>query len=50
MQILSSLSFQTKMQASCNCSNFVDKVSTGLCYQQNFGHDFIDLHNDDQKY
>ena len=27
------------MQASCNCSTVVDKVSTGPCHQQNFGHD-----------
>ena len=27
------------MQASCNCSSLVDKVSTGSCHQQNFGHD-----------
>ena len=27
------------MQVSCNCSPVVDKVSTGLCHQQNFGHD-----------
>ena len=27
------------MQASCNCSTVVDKVSTGLCHQQNLGHD-----------
>ena len=23
------------MQASCNCSSLVDKVSTGSCHQQN---------------
>ena len=28
------------MQASCNCSTVVDKVRTGLCHQQNFGHDY----------
>ena len=27
------------MQDSCNCSTVVDKVSTGPCHQQNFGHD-----------
>ena len=27
------------MQASCNCSTLLDKVSTGPCHQQNFGHD-----------
>ena len=27
------------MQASCNCSTVVAKVSTGPCHQQNFGHD-----------
>ena len=41
MQILSDYiySFQTKMQASCNCSIVVDKVSKGPCHQENFGHD-----------
>ena len=37
------------MQASCNCSTVVDKVSTGPHHQQNFGHDSRGLHNDDQK-
>ena len=37
------------MQASYNCSNVVDKVSTGLCHQQNFGDDFRGLQGDDQK-
>ena len=41
--------FQTNTQASCNCSTVVDKVSTGLCHQQNFGHDSRGLRNDDQK-
>ena len=27
------------MQASYNCSTVVNKVSTGPCHQQNFGHD-----------
>ena len=27
--IIELYSFQTKMQASCNCSTVVDKVSTG---------------------
>ena len=27
------------MQASHNCSTVLDKVSTDLCHQQNFGHD-----------
>ena len=27
------------MQASCNSSTVVYKVSTGPCHQQNFGHD-----------
>ena len=27
------------MQASRNCSTVLDKVSTGPCHQQNFGHD-----------
>ena len=27
------------MQASCNCSTVVDKVSEGPCHQQNFWHD-----------
>ena len=38
-----------KMQASCNCSTVVDKVSTGPCHQQNFGHDSRSLHKNDQK-
>ena len=42
-------SFQTKMQASCNCSTVVAKVSTGPCHQQNFGHDPRGLHKYDQK-
>ena len=25
------------MQASCNCSTVLDKVSTGPCHQQNLG-------------
>ena len=33
------------MQASCNCSTVVDKVSTGTCHQQNFGHDSRDCTN-----
>ena len=37
------------MQASCSFSTVVDKVITGLCNQQNFGHDSRGLHNDDQK-
>ena len=42
MQILSDFdlySFQTKMEASYYSSTFLDKVSTGPCHQQNFGHD-----------
>ena len=30
-------SFQTNMQALCNCSSVVDKVSTGPCHQNNLG-------------
>ena len=36
------------MQASCNCSTVVDKVSTSPCHQQNFGHESR-LHKYDKK-